>query len=111
MPALVVALVLTFTRSAWVGTCVAVALLFSLKDFRLLAAIPVVAALVVALAPPQITSRVYSMFDLQDPTSRDRVAMLREGVAMIEAHPLTASGRTWCSGSTSSTATRRPSSA
>jgi O-antigen ligase len=92
MPALIVALVLTFTRSAWVGTCVVVALLFSLKDFRLVAAIPVVAALIVAVSPPQITSRFYSMFDLRDPTSRDRVAMLREGVAMIEAHPLTGVG-------------------
>ena len=32
------------------------------------------------------------MFDLQDPTSRDRVAMLREGVRMIEADPLTGMG-------------------
>ena len=92
MPALVVALVLTFTRSAWVGTCVVVALLFALKDLRLVAAIPILATLIVALAPPQITSRFYSMFDLKDPTSRDRVAMLREGVAMIEAHPITGVG-------------------
>ena len=92
MPALVVAVVLTFTRSAWVGTCVVVALLFSLKDFRLVAAVPILAALAVALSPPQIASRFYSIFDLHDPTSRDRVAMLREGVAMIEAHPLTGVG-------------------
>jgi O-antigen ligase len=32
------------------------------------------------------------MFRLQDPTNRDRVAMLREGVAMIESHPLTGVG-------------------
>ncbi len=92
MPALIVAVVLTFTRSAWVGTCVVVALLFSLKDFRLVAVVPVAAALIVALSPPQITSRFYSIFDVQDPTSRDRVAMLREGVSMIEAHPLTGVG-------------------
>jgi O-antigen ligase len=92
MPALVVALILTFTRSAWVGACVVVALLFSLKDFRLVAAVPIVAAAIVAVSPPEITSRFYSMFDLRDPTSRDRVAMLREGVAMIEAHPLTGVG-------------------
>ena len=44
MPALAVAVALTFTRSAWVGACAAAALLFSLKDFRLLAVLPVVAA-------------------------------------------------------------------
>ena len=39
-----------------------------------------------------MTQRFYSMFDLQDPTNRDRVAMLREGVRMIEADPLTGMG-------------------
>ena len=37
MPALVVAVALTFTRTATVGACAAAALLFALKDFRLLA--------------------------------------------------------------------------
>ncbi len=32
------------------------------------------------------------MFDLHDPTNRDRVAMLREGRAMIADHPLTGVG-------------------
>ena len=34
MPALVVALVFTFTRSAWVGTATGLALLLVLKDRR-----------------------------------------------------------------------------
>ncbi len=92
MPALLVALVLTFTRSAWVGTCVAVGLLLTLKDFRLLAIAPVLAGLFFALAPAQISNRFYSMFDLHDPTSRDRVAMLRAGVEMVEARPLSGVG-------------------
>jgi O-antigen ligase len=92
MPALVAALVLTFTRSAWVGASVAVATLLLLKDFRLIGALPVVVAIAIAIAPPQVTQRFYSMFDLKDPTSRDRVAMLREGVRMIEADPLTGMG-------------------
>ena len=92
LPALLVALVLTFTRSAWVGACAVAALLLALKDFRLLPVIPIVAAAFFAISPPQITARFYSMFDLKDPTSRDRVAMLHEGVAMIKAHPLTGVG-------------------
>ena len=40
MPALVVALVLTFTRNAWIGACVAVGLLLVLKDLRLTALLP-----------------------------------------------------------------------
>ena len=92
MPALLVALTLTFTRSAWVGACASIALLLSLKDFRLVWVLPVLAALFFALAPPRVTDRFYSMFDLRDPTSRDRVAMLREGTRMVAAHPLTGLG-------------------
>ncbi len=92
MPALLVALALTFTRSAWVGACVSVALLLSLKDFRLFAVVPVLAALFFALAPARVTGRFYSMFDLRDPTSRDRVVMLQEGARMIAANPLTGVG-------------------
>jgi O-antigen ligase len=88
MPALVVALSLTLTRSAWVGACLAVGLLFVLKDFRLTALVPVVVALLFALAPDSVTSRMVSIFDLQDPTNRDRLAMMRSGSAMVRDHPL-----------------------
>ena len=92
MPALLVALGLTFTRSAWVGASVGIAALLLMKDLRLVGALPVVLAVGIALAPPQVTQRFYSMFDLKDPTSRDRVAMLREGARMIAADPLTGMG-------------------
>jgi O-antigen ligase len=92
MPALIVALTLTFTRSAWVGVCVGVSLLFILKDFRLTGLLPVAVALMFALAPDRITDRVLSVFDLQDPSSRDRVAMVQTGLAMVKDHPLTGVG-------------------
>jgi O-antigen ligase len=92
MPALCVAVALTFTRSAWVGACVAAALLFVMKDFRLVAVLPVVAAIFFAVAPVTLTARFMSMFNLNDPTNRDRMAMLREGRSMIEAHPLVGVG-------------------
>jgi O-antigen ligase len=92
MPALLVALALTLTRSAWVGACVAVGLVFILKDLRLTALIPVVVALVFAVAPDRVTDRMVSVFDLHDPTNRDRLAMVHTGAAMIAAHPLTGVG-------------------
>ena len=92
MPALIVALSLTLTRSAWVGACVAVGLLFVLKDLRLLALLPVVVALFFAFAPDSVTNRMMSMFDLRDPTNRDRLAMMRTGSAMIRDYPLTGVG-------------------
>lgn len=88
IPALAVAVVLTFTRSAVVGACAGAALLFSLKDFRLLAVLPVVAAIFFAVAPAKLNARFVSTFNLKDPTARDRIAMLREGEHMIRDHPL-----------------------
>jgi len=92
MPALVVSLVLTSTRSAWVGATAGVGMLFLLRDFRLMGILPIAAAIFIALSPTQFTDRMYSIFDLNDPTSRDRVAMLQAGVAIVEDHPLTGVG-------------------
>lgn len=92
MPALGVAVALTFTRSAWVGAGVGAALLLSLRDLRLLAILPVFAAAFFAVAPDAVTARFLSMFDLRDPTTRDRVAMVHEGEHMVKAHPLVGVG-------------------
>jgi O-antigen ligase len=88
MPALAVAIALSFGRSAMVGACVAAALLLALKDFRLLAVLPIVAAVSFAIAPASITARYASIFDVKDPTRIDRIAMLHAGQRMIADHPL-----------------------
>jgi O-antigen ligase len=92
LPALFVALGLTLTRSAWVGLSAAMALLFLLKDFRLVAVLPIVAASFFVLAPHSLTSRFYSIFDLHDPTNRDRISMVHAGVKIIRDYPLTGVG-------------------
>ncbi|MGE5357776.1 MAG: O-antigen ligase family protein [Bacteroidales bacterium] len=96
MPALIVAILVGFTRSAWVGTCAAVALLFALKDFRLVALVPVLIAAVLALvftiAPSALVGRFYSVVNLKDPTSSDRISMIRAGSAIVRDHPLTGVG-------------------
>ncbi len=92
MPALLVALVLTLTRSYMVGAAAALGVLFLLKDLRLLVFLPVGAALFLAFAPPQVTARIYSTFDMDDPTVRDRFAMQRAGAAIIADYPVTGVG-------------------
>jgi O-antigen ligase len=88
MPALIMAVALTSTRMAWVGVCAAAAVLLIMKDFRLLAILPLAGAITFAAAGPAITHRLMSMFDANDPTRRDRVAMLIEGEHMVRDHPL-----------------------
>ncbi|HYB95895.1 MAG TPA: O-antigen ligase family protein [Vicinamibacterales bacterium] len=88
MPALLVALSLTLTRGAWVGVAVGVAVLLLSKDFRLLALLPIVVIAGVLLAPQALIDRGKSIFDAKDLTSRDRVAMLQAGVAIVQDYPL-----------------------
>jgi O-antigen ligase len=92
LPALVLALAFTFTRSAWVGACVGIGLLFLRRDFRLIALLPVAFGLFLAVAPPNLTSRLYSTFSLTDPSNVDRMAMLRSGIRIIKDRPLTGVG-------------------
>jgi O-antigen ligase len=94
MPALLVILGLTFTRSALVGACAGIAFLLLMKDLRLMAVMPVLAALFFVLAPPQVTNRFMSMFDARDPTRIDRVAMLKVGSRMVRSNPLVGVGPT-----------------
>jgi O-antigen ligase len=92
MPALVVALALTLGRSAWIGASVAVALLLALKDVKLTVLLPVFIALLFALGPGTVTKRVMSIFDVQEPTNQDRLAMIEIGARIVHDHPLTGVG-------------------
>jgi O-antigen ligase len=92
MPALLITLSLTLARSSWIGACAAAAVLFTLKDFRLFAVLPIVLAIGFVAAPPVVSHRFASLFDPTDATRRDRVAMLREGAHMVAAHPLVGVG-------------------
>jgi O-antigen ligase len=92
LPALVVSVLVSFTRSAMVGIAAGASVLLLLRDLRLVALLPITAAAVIAMSPGQVTDRIYSSFDLNDPTNRDRVAMVQAGVAIIKDHPLTGVG-------------------
>jgi O-antigen ligase len=104
MPALVVALATTLSRNAWVGACAGIGLLLIIRDFRLIALLPVVAAVFIAFAPAPLTDRLYSMFqvtplrggsettDASVQSNRDRLAMIRSGIRMVKDHPVTGLG-------------------
>lgn len=98
MPALIVALAATLSRNAWVGACAGIGLLFLIRDFRLVALLPVVAAIFIAIAPAQVTDRLFSMVQLRNSESAsvqsnvDRLAMARMGLRIIRDHPLTGVG-------------------
>lgn len=92
MPALVVALALTFTRNAWIGTCFALGLLLILKDFRLAALLPAILAALFVIAPEGLSNRLTSTFNAQDPANQDRFAMIEIGARIVADRPLTGVG-------------------
>ena len=96
MPALAVVLALSLARNAWVGACFAVALLLMMRDFRLTAVLPVVAAVFFATAPAPDPAAL--LLDLRSAT----ISAVSDRFAMAQGrhpdHPrasgVRASGRT-----------------
>jgi putative inorganic carbon (HCO3(-)) transporter len=88
LPALLVALAATLSRNVWVGTAVAIGAILAARRRVLLLAIPVVLIVGSVIAPASVRTRAFSAFDPNDPSNRDRIAMLKAGVAMIKDHPV-----------------------
>lgn len=82
------AMVLTFTRNAYVGTLAALVAYLSIRRPRgLVVVIPVMIALF-WIAPSNFRSRILSIGSLEDRTNRDRIAMVHAGFKMIEDYPV-----------------------
>jgi len=88
------AIVLTFTRNAYVGFFGAIAVYLALRRRRWLLALPVLAAATYLAAPAAIRARMVSTFDPSDPTNRDRLDMAVAGARMIRDYPVFGLGLT-----------------
>jgi len=88
VPALFVALAVTLTRNAWIGTFLGVTVLLAIRNWKFLIVPPVLAALAFAVAPGQIQQRAQSFLTSNDPASRDRMVMWKIGADMVRDHPL-----------------------
>jgi O-antigen ligase len=82
------AMLLTFTRNAYVGALVAVILYLAIRKPRGLVLLVPALALVFFLSPGPIRARILSIASLQDITNRDRISMLHAGKRMIADSPL-----------------------
>lgn len=87
VPALAVALAATQTRNAYLGALAAMLVLLSLRNVKLVAIVPIAAAIFLVAAPANIKQRVTSIADLQDASNRDRLQMLAMGREMVADHP------------------------
>ena len=82
------AMILTFTRNAYVGTLFAIVLYLGLRRPTGLLVLAPLLLVVFLLVPHPIRSRIDSIFSLDDRTIRDRIAMVHAGLRMIGESPL-----------------------
>ena len=80
------ALLLSLTRSAWIGMALGAVALAFLRDKRLLLLLPII-AVAVTLALPRDVERRLGSFLTPDSSGVDRVYMLQAGMAMVANHP------------------------
>jgi O-antigen ligase len=86
------ALLATFTRSAWIGLVVALGVMLGTVRPKLLPALVVAIALVTAFAPAPIRGRLTGLFDPTNDFNRERSYMWEAGGRMFRDHPLTGVG-------------------
>jgi O-antigen ligase len=82
------AMILTFTRNAYVGTLVAVTLYLLVRRPRGLLLLFPALLVIFLLVPPSVRARINSISSLNDRTNRDRIAMAHAGLRMIREAPL-----------------------
>ncbi len=95
MPAttiLLITLVGTQTRNAWLGLLTACAILLSLRHWAFLLVLPLLCILLFLLAPPAVQHRIQSFGNLQDQSVQQRLFMWRSGLDMTRDYPWTGVG-------------------
>jgi O-antigen ligase len=82
------AVLLTYTRGAYVGILVALLFYAAVRRPRALLLLAPALLAVFFLAPPEIRERIRSITDLSDRTNRDRIAMARAGARIVRDYPV-----------------------
>ncbi|MBV9494258.1 MAG: O-antigen ligase family protein [Acidobacteria bacterium] len=82
------ALLLTFTRSVWIGWLAAITLLIVLRRPKLLAWLAPAFVWFLILMPMPLFTRLMSTFDTRQSSNLDRIRMAEAGVEIIRDYPL-----------------------
>jgi O-antigen ligase len=85
---LAAALVLTQTRSHWLGAAFGAVTIFIALAPRAWWTVPVAAVLIGRFAPARIVARLASIVDPHEPGNQGRLSMWRSGGDIIRAHPV-----------------------
>jgi putative inorganic carbon (HCO3(-)) transporter len=87
IPALLVALVVTQARNAWIGMIAALTALLAARRPLFVAVVPALIVVFMIAAPANLRQRGYSIVNPRDDSNRDRIQMLQMGRHMVADHP------------------------
>lgn len=85
-------LLMTYARSAWIGTFFAISTILILFRPKFLIVVIPLLILIILLSPISVKRRFISILDLKDETNRDRIHMVIAGTKIISKYPLFGSG-------------------
>lgn len=89
-------LLVSLTRSAWLGFFAASTVLIAMRKVRWVIAVPVVILIVfvasILIFPSGVASRMSSIFNPNETSNRDRIQMFKSGWQIIKDYPLTGVG-------------------
>jgi O-antigen ligase len=86
------ALILTQTRSAWLGLVFSVSLILLLYKPRAIVIVPILIGLFYLLSPHGIKNRALSSFSIKDSYNEYRIEYLRVGIKIIKEFPIFGTG-------------------
>lgn len=89
---IVICLLLTLTRQAWLGFMTGFVFLVLVWRIRLLWGVPVLLVLVLLFSPVGVKDRLHSMVNLQDWTFQSRLALWQGGWEVFKDYPVTGCG-------------------
>lgn len=89
---IVVCLLMTFTRQAWLGVLAGVFFLIWFRKKSLLWFMPVVLGIIFLVSPMQIKNRIDSLIKFNDPNLQIRLALWQGGWLVFKDHPLAGCG-------------------
>ncbi len=85
-------LILTYTRSAWIGTAVAASVILFLYKPKTLVLIPIILGLVFLVSPKNIKRRALSIFSLKGSSNFQRIEYVKAGLKIMIAKPFFGTG-------------------
>jgi O-antigen ligase len=89
---LLIALVGTQTRNAWLGFLIACPILLGLRHRIFLFGLPLLCVILYPLSPPTVKVRIRSFSNMQDLSMQERLSMWRSGIYIARDHPWTGVG-------------------